>query len=84
MNDLLGCICLLDTTCQRNCRVHNQRFQKPKCCKLRVIRFDPLEHMNDVSQVTREFVEKAEQRWSNEEVVALEAYSNGRVNVWFQ
>lgn len=76
--DLLGCICLIGAHCSRNCRIENEQFLVPPAASMRTLSFDPKGN-NDLVNLAWERVEQEE---NEENIVALEAWSNGTIHIW--
>ncbi len=81
--DLLGCICHYDRTCTRNCRTdENKPYTPASDATLVQIKCD--EEMNDPSSTACQRIEQEENSRPDQEVVGVEAWSNGLLRIWFQ
>ncbi len=89
--DLLGCICLdadcedpeAEDGCRRNCRRENDEdWDYPADAELVVIPPHP-PLMDEPSNTAYETVVREEDEHPNKQVVALAAWSNGKIKIWF-
>jgi hypothetical protein len=81
--DLLGCICLLDDTCIRNCRTKENKAYKsdPDSTLVEIICDDG---MNEPSNLAWQRMEHEEDKRPNQEIVGVEAWSNLLLRLWFK
>jgi hypothetical protein len=80
--DLLGCVCLYDEECIRNCRIEGEEFNVPS--NIRPIEIYCEQGMNDPASIACERIEDEENARPSHEIAALEAWSNGRIRLWIQ
>jgi hypothetical protein len=88
--DLLGCICLdadcedpdADHGCRRNCRRENVDWDEPDDAELVFISPQP-PLMDEPSNIAYERVLLQEDQRPDKQVVALAAWSNGQIKIWF-
>jgi hypothetical protein len=89
--DLLGCICLdadcedpdAEHGCTRNCRRENNDWDEPDGAELVFIPPQPPQ-MDEPSNIAYERALLEEDKRPTKEVVALAAWSNGQIEIWFE
>jgi hypothetical protein len=81
--DLLGCICLYDDyKCARNCRTNDHEpYAPPSGARLVEIKCEPSN--NEPGNIACERVEDEENKRPDQEIVGVEAWSNGLLRIWF-
>ncbi len=88
--DLLGCICLdadcedpeAEDGCRRNCRRDDEEWDRPEDGQLVAVPSHP-PLMDEPSNTAYERVLLEENQRPDQEVVALAAWSNGKMEIWF-
>ena len=83
--DLLGCICLDGGCCERNCRTTEGAWEDwPDGRPTKRFRLDFDPQWDDISFAANEAVEREEDKRPLKTLVGVEAWSDGRVRLWFE
>ena len=80
--DVLGCICLYDDRCQRNCRPDESKWRRRPVGKAsKQLYLDPSTLNNHPADAACHLVEELEEATAAE-IVGLEAWSDGTIWIW--
>ena len=79
---LLGCICLYYDECIRNCRTNLYESYNPDP-DIQPIFIHCNPACNDMTSIICERVEDEEDQRMHQEIIGIEAWSNGRLRIWF-
>lgn len=81
--DLLGCICLFDGECSRNCRTDEKTPYLPDS-DATIFEIICDEEMDDVSKIACRRMEQEERDRPDQDIVGAEAWSNRRLRLWIK
>lgn len=80
---MLGCVCLFDAVCQRNCRPDESKWHdRPMGQPSHKLQFNAATLETDAVHGASELIEQAEAENGDLEIIGLEAWSDGTIWVW--